>query len=448
MISTVYSPIFHPCTSLLTIGNTCSGKTETHFSYLKNPIKYFNRDFLNVIVVTNYVSVDMWNIFFENNCDKLSFKVYDYQHIIKSTEVPDLIKETIVIFDDLLPKIYDSVKEILDQIILVNTHHLALNLFIITQNVLNCSLKELLLKVDYIQINVLNQSSYRFLKYICSYHFSTNEKKCIFEAYEICKHYNKIDTFLRLNMKKNNSGSLQFKATINNMFYTLKLPCLAYDEYDCHFECVRLVNNESIKIFDYASKGLICELDIVKFATLLKSIMEGNSDRQEFSSYVLFPKLLFDKLITLIKETECEDNEGKAQVNKLYSEYNILKSNLLNGISANFPIKRINSAKRIAEELLINSSILFLGTSGRVFKINSLKNVSNDQMKKLPGDPLKINIITFDFLSEVTKIPFLGLIKGKKKNNKSNPMYQIIINILLNNAMPKFYIKNKNYLKT
>ena len=446
MISNVYSPIFHPCTSLLTIGNTCSGKTQTHFNYLKNPIKYFNRDVLNIIVVTNYVSVDMWNIFFENNCDKSTFKVYDYQYIIKSTEIPDLNKETIVIFDDLLPTIYESVKEILDQIILVNTHHLELNLFIITQNVMNSSLKELLLKVDFIQINVLNQSSYRFLKYIGSYHFSVNEKKCIFAAYETTKHYNNKDTFLRINMKKNLSGSLQFKATINNLFYSLKMPILAFDEIDSHFECVQYSkNNKSINIYEYTTNNFICPMNIEQLTPLFSKVIMENNHR-EYSSFILFPKILYDELVELIKKSREDRGESNDKKNQLLEDYNMLKNNLLNGISANFPIKQINGAKRIAEELLINPSILFLGTSGRVFKINSLKNVDINLIKKTFKDPLKINIITFDFISEITKLPFFGIINGKKKKKKINYVYLIIIKVLLNNAMPKFYIKNKDYL--
>ena len=446
---------------ILVVSSSFSGKSERLKNVLINSEKFFCdlTEESNIIIVTDTLSKESWVNCAENDI-KIKTDVFDYQEIIKSPDpIYNIRKNSIIVFDDLTSQQYLKIKEIVDYVTDVLTHHKNAITWILTQQILGNHLTHLLTKANELHTSLLNRSSYKLINYVATYNFHSNQRTILRNSLLVANKYkSKRDTFIVINLKENFKRDGNYLVAINKFghVYDKKDLCVVLSDEDrswIQFDYVK----KQVGFYDLSNRGFIYSSDI----KLLTSIFEGIRNKsleemEDHEEYVLFPKKFYDFIVSEIKlrndeaANQQENNENDSK-NVDFSRHVILKDNLLNLIKQTFQPKKINPTSKLANEMLINSNLSFIGLSGRVFIINNLDNCDTKNiefLKKHKMDPLCTKIKTIEFLSEVCKKnpPFIKSNLKKLKKTCDYYLYASVINILLSNNTAKILILNSNYL--
>ena len=450
--------------------------------YLKKPHAYFDfskseseDNITHLYVITDRSSQENWGTFIKDSRYHEKSTILNFDELLdKSIEIENLLElNSVLVIDDFSPYWYSKLYHVINKIIDVLVHHKKLLLFVIAQDIVSNKLSKLISKVNVLQLSSSNKSVYKTTKYLCTYHFGSEEKNKLKNAINISQELINVtnDSFFIIKLKKLPNDS-------NNNLFILINYCGFIESKNITTPCIAILddvipstqlfskskdNDNNIRVIDIDTSN-VYNCSTASFSNIIKNFKMTDYSGVENNKYVLLPYQLYAEILNNSwEEKETDANKigngngngngiGIEDDDKLNKEkdFELLTSNLEKSIRSYMPPKRQASASRISNELLHCPYLRFIGTSGRTFTIKTIPTTveNNFNFAKLEKTKFiigKTRIKTMEFIDVVTKRhpPF------KKTNTsssiKKNWLFVLLIDILEFNNMPSFLIINNVY---
>ena len=453
------------------VGNSFSGKTFYVRYIIKNNDHFSGDDnkagqVRDLYIITDEFSKDSWSKWCDEVLKKnVNYVVYTYLDLKNEDFMDNIRKNSVVVIDDLSDDCYRIYETIINRFLDVLCHHLNLQIFCLVQNLLSKHLKRLILKVNEIHLSTSNQSSYSVVRYLSTYYYPSHLRSIILKSLSLINKFKSNRTtfndFIVFILKKDLNSCNSYRVIINKLGHISSTElCIALSEEEQPW--IKKLQNEKSEVddtyglFDYKHNCYVPVRDLLSLEPIVNGCVKGEKMENNSDEFVMVPLSIYDYILEQViqdnsrrGEAICDDK--KNQNIQRESKYRLLKENIETNVKNSFPIKKLSSAKRLSNEIYINKYFTFIGTSRRVFVINSEadidKDLLQDYVKKFKRSPIDEKITTIDFISNIIKRPCNFIAAKNKKKKKINLLYKIATILLIKNDCPLLLINNIDYIK-
>ena len=437
---------------------------HVYFSFCRSPSEHL---ISHLTVVTDSASKESWKNYLDSYSIIKKKVLLEYRELkpynVKKKEYP-FKTDSLIIFDDLSPDVYETLKVFITYIFDCVVHHYNLVFFTLVQNVVKCSLSSLISKANQIHICSGNVSCYRTLKYLGIYHFPSAQRTLLSESYSLSQNYD--DNYIILLMKINPGETDNRRIFVNSWGY---LNPASPPLFNIRGLCVVLgVSGEGrIRVGDRGGGfQILSDTGIITTASDISSLTERYDSKRDFyrkmykesDRYVCVPEAVVADIIRHLESKKDNfDNSNDDEIKK--KNHLTLQNNLKSAIKTVMPPRKISSSVRIADELLLCPYVQFLGVSGRSLRVDKTKFKTDNPRNDWPGEYNEIlsgddsddesdKIKTLDYLLEMSKkpLPFSPAFKTKKKPKKMKIEYKLLCYLLIRNDCPAFIFVNNRYI--